>query len=237
MRRGIRPSGRDPVSAVVWTDASYLVQTDGMASPRLDTREEVRRIRLEIADEIAALSPDQWETASWCAGWRVRDVLGHLVQTGEATLPSMFWQIIRNGVRPDRAIRRIARDFGDQPVPVLVERLRVADGGLRIPGIPPEVGLGDVLVHSADALRPVGIMPDPPLADVIVVLDTYVKWGRRLVHAVPHRAVTLAATDSNWRRGSGPEVRGRAIDLLLLMANRRQVVERLEGPGIAQLAL
>jgi hypothetical protein len=102
-------------------------------------------------------------------------------------------------------------------------------------GLPPELGLGDLLVHSADALRPAGIMPEPPLGDVLVVLDTYRKWGRRVVHATPDRGVCLAATDADWRRGTGPEVRGRAIDLLLLVANRRQVVDRLDGPGVAQL--
>ena len=80
-------------------------------------------------------------------------------------------------------------------------------------------------------------MPDPALADVLVVLDTYKKWGRRVVHAVPHRGVSLAATDADWCMGAGPEVRGRAIDLLLLVANRRQVIDRLDGPGVGQLAL
>ena len=103
--------------------------------------------------------------------------------------------------------------------------------------MPPEVGLGDLLVHSADALRPAGLIPDPPLADVLVVLDTYKKWGRRVFHAVPHRSVSLAATDANWRSGAGLEVRGKAIDLLLLMANRRQVVDRLEGPGVERLII
>jgi hypothetical protein len=43
-------------------------------------------------------------------------------------------------------------------------------------------------------------MPDPPLADVLAVLDAYQKWGRRVFHAVPHRGVCLAATDANWRQ-------------------------------------
>jgi uncharacterized protein (TIGR03083 family) len=213
-------------------------QTVGVASPSVNTPGEVRRLRLEIADEVAALSPDRWDIPSWCTGWRVRDVLGHLVSMAEATRLAMFWQIIRNPVQPDRAVDRMARALGGQPVPELVGRLRrAADGGVHVAGLPPELGLGDLLVHSADALRPAGIMPDPPVADVLVALDTYKKWGRRVVHAVPDRDVSLAATDADWRRGSGPEVRGKAIDLLLLIANRRQVVDRLDGPGVAQLDL
>jgi uncharacterized protein (TIGR03083 family) len=215
---------------------AHLRQTYGMATTGVDTRAELRRLRLEFADGISALSPEQWDIPSWCTGWRVRDVLGHLVGMRETGPLSMFWQTICSGFSPDRAVDRMARSVGSQPVPALVERLRrAADGGFHVVGVPLELGLGDLLVHSADALRPAGTMPDPPIADVIVVLDTYKKWGSRVVHAVPHRAVSLAATDTDWRQGTGPEVRGRAIDLLLLVANRLQVIDRLDGPGVVQL--
>jgi len=207
-----------------------------MADASVDVTGEVRRLRLEIADDIAALSPGQWDLPSWCTGWRVRDVLGHLVHMAESTQVSLSWQIMRNGVRPDVALERIARKLGDQPVPELAARLRsAADRHSRVPGAPSALGLGDLLVHSADALRPTGTIPDPPVADVLVVLDAYGKWGRRVVHAAPDRGVSLAATDAEWHRGSGPEVRGKAVDLLLFVANRQQVVERLEGPGVARL--
>lgn len=148
----------------------------------------------------------------------------------------MLWQVVRHGLQPDRAIDRMARTVGSQPVPELADRLRRAVDRPFI-GLPPELALGDLLVHGADALRPAGMMPDPPRADVLVVLEIYEKWGRRMFHAVPHRGVTLAATDACWRSGSGPEVRGRAIDLLLLVANRRQVVDHLEGPGLRALTI
>jgi hypothetical protein len=158
------------------------------------------------------------------------------VQNAEATPMSIFWQIIRNPVRPDHVVDRLARELGGRPVPELAERMRrAAARHYKLPGLPSALGLGDLLVHSADMLRPAGTVTDPQLADVLVVLDIYKKWGRKVFHAVPHRSVSLAATDASWRSGSGPEVRGKAIDLLLLMANRRQVVDRLKGPGVAQL--
>ncbi|MET0954878.1 MAG: maleylpyruvate isomerase N-terminal domain-containing protein, partial [Cryobacterium sp.] len=30
-----------------------------------------------VADLLATLTPEQWESQSLCAGWRVRDVAGH----------------------------------------------------------------------------------------------------------------------------------------------------------------
>ena len=209
-----------------------------MDAASVDIWEEVRRLRLEIGKEIAGLSPDQWDMPSWCTGWRIRDVLGHVVQNVEAIQLSMFWQMIRNPVRPDRVIDRLARKLGGQPIPELVERLcRAADRRFHLVGLPPAMAIGDLLVHEVDALRPAGIVLDPPIADVLMVLDIYKKWGRRVFHAVPHRDVSLVATDASWRSGSGPEVRGKAIDLLMVVANRRQVVDRLEGPGLAQLTL
>jgi hypothetical protein len=43
------------------------------------------------------------------------------------------------------------------------------------------------------------------------------------------------ATDVDWSTGRGPEVRGKAIDVLLLLANRRQVTTTLTGPGLSAL--
>ncbi|HET6916362.1 MAG TPA: maleylpyruvate isomerase family mycothiol-dependent enzyme [Acidimicrobiales bacterium] len=208
-----------------------------MGTSGVDVRAELGRLRLEFVDAVAGLSPDQWDVPSWCAGWRVRDVVGHLVSmrvTGQAEL---FWRIARTGFRPDRAVDRLARQFGDRPEAQLLEQLRDAgDEGFRLPGVPAELGLGDLLVHTADALRPLGISPDPPVDDVVVVLDVYKRWGRRVFHALPHQGVALVATDVEWRDGLGPEVRGKAIDLLLLVANRRQVIGCLDGPGVQHLS-
>ena len=55
------------------------------------------------------------------------------------------------------------------------------------------------------------------------------------MHAVPQRGRRLVATDLDWSRGSGPEVEGKSLDLLLFVANRRQVLPCLEGPGVAGL--
>lgn len=126
-----------------------------------------------------------------------------------------------------------AKRLAEVPVPGLAGRLRAAQGGIRVPGFPIAIGLGDVLVHTADAFRPLGMGVDAPPADAIPVLDAYWQKGRTIFHAAPHRGRRLVATDIEWKRGSGPEVRGKAIDLLLLVANRRQVLSCLEGPGLA----
>jgi uncharacterized protein (TIGR03083 family) len=201
------------------------------------TSEELRaamsRVRCDLADRIESLPPEQWEADSWCAGWRVRDVLGHLVSMAETTRGSLALLIIRNGGRGDRAVDRLARRVGADAVPELARRLRTA-GGTSIGGSA-AVGLGDVLVHSSDALADLGQEVDASCDEITPVLDAYWRAGRVIVHASPHRGRRLVATDTDRSRGKGPEVRGRARDLMLLLANRRQVVPRLEGPGLAGL--
>jgi hypothetical protein len=46
------------------------------------------------------------------------------------------------------------------------------------------------------------------------VLDAYWRRGRMVVHAEPQRGRRLVATDLDWARGSGPEVKGKATDLV-----------------------
>ena len=196
----------------------------------------VRRRRCELADAVEALKPDQWGTPSWCEGWRVRDVLGHLVYLAEATQVSILTDLLRAGGRPDRSVDRAARRLGDEPVSELATRLReAADGRYHVIGSPPAVALGDVLVHSADALRRLGLVIEPEPDEVRLVLPIYRRLGRLVFHAAMPRNIRLVATDLEWQSGRGPEIRGKAFDLLLLLANRRQVVTELEGPGLSSL--
>jgi uncharacterized protein (TIGR03083 family) len=202
----------------------------------VDVPQQVARLRLLFADRVESLDETAWNAASWCADWRVRDVLAHLVRGAEMTPLALTRILLRGGLRPDRAVSNAAKQLGDVPVAELADRLRVsAEGGFRLPGFPEAMGLGDVLVHSADAFRPLSLDVDAPPAAVALVLDAYWRRGRMLVHAEPQRGRRLVATDLDWTKGSGPEVRGKAIDLALLVSNRRQVLPCLEGPGLAGL--
>jgi uncharacterized protein (TIGR03083 family) len=197
---------------------------------------EVARLRRQFADQMVSLDEAAWESPSWCAGWRVRDVLAHLVRGAEMTYGSLTVDVLRGGFRPDASVRKAARRLGDTPVPELADRLRAAaTRRFHLVGSSEGMGLADVLVHSADAFRPVGLDVEVAPDDVVPALDTLWTRGRVVVHAVPQRGRRLVATDVDWSRGSGPEVEGKSLDLLLLVANRRQVLPCLEGPGLAGL--
>gem|GEM_PF-5738027 len=126
----------------------------------------------------------------------------------------------------------MARQLGDQPVLELAHRLRASVGGrFYAPGMPPAVALGEVLVHACDAFRPLGLDIEVSPATVVPALDAYRRVGPLTFRTAPQRRARLTATDTAWSAGRGPEAVGRAIDLLLLLAGRRQVLDALDGPG------
>jgi uncharacterized protein (TIGR03083 family) len=194
---------------------------------------EVARLRHQFADRITALDERAWDEASWCSGWQVRDVLAHLVRNAESTPWSLMSDLLRGGFRPDYSVNKATKRLRVVPVPELADRLRrAADERLRSGGSTKPFGMGDVVVHSADAFRPIGEDVDVPPDVAASVLDAYWDRGRIVVHAAPHRGHRLVATDLDWSKGSGTEIRGRTIDLVLFVANRSQVLPCLEGPGL-----
>lgn len=95
------------------------------------------------------------------------------------------------------------RSDGLQDVPELADRLRKgAEGRFRLPGNPEGMGLTDVLVHSADAFRAVGLDLDAPPVDAAPALNALWKTDR-VVHAVPGRVESLTSS-SLAIAGPGP---------------------------------
>jgi hypothetical protein len=48
--------------------------------------------------------------------------------------------------------------------------------------------------------------------------------------------VTLRMTDADWSHGSGPEVSGPGVAILMAMAGRKAVLPDLQGDGVTILA-
>jgi len=202
----------------------------------VDVWARVSGYRLELADRVEVLDSTELDTQSWCEGWRVRDVIGHLVHLAEATQRTMVGAIARNGLPPDRALSVVAQQLGQLSGSELADRLRRARSGrFHVVGTPASVALGEVLVHAEDALRPIGQTLAASPDDVVPVLGIYRRVGRIAFHRRRSPKVCLRADDADWTAGQGPDVKGQAIDLLLLLANRRQVLASLTGEGVSLL--
>jgi len=67
--------------------------------------------RTDLVDLLVTLRPEQWEAPSLCEGWRVRDVVAH-VMSFDVNLLRMFRRAIRGRIfhQPGRRRRTCAAE-------------------------------------------------------------------------------------------------------------------------------
>jgi len=192
--------------------------------------------REALVDDLAALTDEQWATASLCPGWSVRDVLGHLIATAKMTPGAFFASLARAGFRfNDMSGKLIAAEATAAPADGLAELRRHLTDTTHPPG-PAEAMLGEAVVHGEDIRRPLGIKRAYPPEAVTRAADFF--KGSNLLIGTKRRiaGLGLRASDLEWAAGSGPEVTGPALSLLLAMTGRAAAVEDLSGDGVATLA-
>jgi uncharacterized protein (TIGR03083 family) len=198
----------------------------------------VRSLRLQLADFLEAVPEEEWEAPSLCEGWRVRDVVGHVSVVPRVTLRQMLAVAPRARFDVDRVNMLVGIQEGQRTPQELVALLRQHAAhrtGIR-PVPDPRNLLFDLVVHGQDVAR--------PLRRQLPVASSVAQQGLDRVWAMgwPFRArarlggLRLRATDTGWSVGEGPEVRGSALDLLLVATGRRaSVVDDLDGPGVPLL--
>jgi uncharacterized protein (TIGR03083 family) len=199
----------------------------------------VRELRLQLADFLQTLTVDEWDAPSLCEGWRVRDVVGHVSVVPRVTPRRMLAVAWTARFDIHRVNHLVGLQEGRRDPAELVEDIRrhAAD---RLPDRPvpdPRNLLFDLVVHGQDVAVPLGrdlpVRPDVARRGLERVWAMGWPFGARKRLA----GLTLRADDSGWTAGSGPEVRGSTLALLLLATGRTAaVVDRLHGPGVRSLA-
>jgi uncharacterized protein (TIGR03083 family) len=89
-----------------------------------DTREMAREERAELAAFLATLTPEQWDAPTLCAGWAVRDVVAHVIGYDLKGTSGFVRTLVRAGLSPDRANRRVVDDLRDLDPPGLLALVR-----------------------------------------------------------------------------------------------------------------
>jgi uncharacterized protein (TIGR03083 family) len=128
----------------------------------------------------------------------------------------------------------IARELGASGPETLEKFTAELDSTGRPPG-PVETMLGEVLVHSEDIRRPLGLPHTHPPEAVIEAADFYQRSNLIVGTKKRIAGVTLRATDGQWSHGDGPSVEGPMLSLLLAMTGRKQALDDLTGEGVAVL--
>lgn len=191
--------------------------------------------RQALIDDLGALSDEQWATQSLCAEWTVHDVFAHLTSLEKMTPPKFFVNLAGAGFNFNKfAARQVAREGAGGPAATMAE-YKAAAGRTSTPPGPKDTWLGEHFVHGEDIRRPLGITRSYPLPAVTQAVAFYAKSNVIIGGRDRVARLTLRATDTDFSVGSGPEVAGPAIALLLAASGRSSAHDELAGPGLETL--
>ncbi len=192
------------------------------------------RERSALVDDLSGLTPEQWRSPTLCGAWDVEDVVAHL---GAASTLSM-WGWIRSmaGARFDADVhnrRRLEEFRGATPTATLE---RFADvGPIGLPRKESPGGLGEVIVHSEDIRRPLGLRHEPEPEGLLAVARFFATKDFAVNSRSLVMGLRLVATDADFQAGSGPEAAGPLLSLVMAMAGRPEVLADLHGDGLPEL--
>ncbi|WP_062999543.1 maleylpyruvate isomerase family mycothiol-dependent enzyme [Nocardia mikamii] len=193
--------------------------------------------RTSLVELLRSLPDNGWEQPSLCAGWRVRDVVAHLILSADSGLGAILLNLIRARGDFDRMVRDTAIRHADRRTTTqLLAELHDSIGARITPvGTTAVDRLMDLLVHGQDIAIPLGITREMPVAAAELALDRIWNGGFPFHARKKFGSYRLVATDSAWTAGAGPVIEGSVTNLLLLITGRRPAPDRLTGDGAAQL--
>jgi uncharacterized protein (TIGR03083 family) len=188
-----------------------------------------------LADDLAGISDEQWKAPSLCPDWNVRRVVGHMTATARLTPGSFLGGFAKSGFNFNKfANGQIDKNLGPGTVATLANFRAVQNATTSPPG-PKQSWLGEVIVHSEDIRRPLGIVHTYDPGAVLEVAEFY-KGSNALIGTKGRIAgLSLTATDADFGHGSGEEVTGPLLSLLMAMTGRAAACDDLTGPGVAKL--
>lgn len=194
--------------------------------------------RLSLADLLETLTDVEWNRASLCEGWRIKDVAAHVAL---APQPPNAWGMLTEGVRAVGRFHRLNHDvsvrYADRPGVDLVAALRLHADSRRLPKLTNYRNiLFDILVHGQDIAIPLGRPREMPKEAARAGADRV--WTMGWPFWAKHRlkGFRFTATDVEWTTGQGADVHGPIDALLLLFTGRRAGLTSLSGPGSTALS-
>jgi uncharacterized protein (TIGR03083 family) len=197
----------------------------------------IEQERLSLADLLADLTDEQWNSPSLCDGWRVKDVAAHVALAPQPPSPlTMAIEVVRAGGRFHKLNRDFSVRHAEEPGVDLVAELREHAASRRLPKVTNYRNiLFDILVHGQDIAIPLGVPREMPIDAALAGIDRVWTMGWPFGAKRRLKQFRYVATDADWSAGDGPEVSGPVSALLLLLTGRPAALPRLSGPGVEAL--
>jgi uncharacterized protein (TIGR03083 family) len=191
--------------------------------------------RSALVEDLVRLRPEQWEAASLCDGWAVRDVVAHLAATAALTKRGFAREFLRAGFSSDRIVQRQVAAGRRHDYPDLLAALRSSVRCTASPPLPTITRITEIVVHGEDIRRPLGLQrtysTDHVGAAIAYIAGDRLSGGRRRL-----AGLRVKGTDADFTVGEGLAVEGPAVSLLLAACGRHVALSDLSGPGVNELA-
>jgi uncharacterized protein (TIGR03083 family) len=195
----------------------------------------IRAERVALIADLEALIDAQWSTPSLCAGWTVRDVLAHMTMTAKMTPGRFVGKLASSGFRFNAMTAKGVQDErGVTAADTLAEFKAQLDRTTAPPG-PLDAMVAEIVIHSQDIRRPLGIAHTFQPEALTVVGDFVTKGNLLLGGKRRSTGLALTATDVDWHHGTGPAVTGPLPSIILALTGRRAGLSDLNGDGLATL--
>jgi uncharacterized protein (TIGR03083 family) len=188
-----------------------------------------------LVEDLVRLEPEEWEIASLCDGWAVRDVVAHLAATAVLSKRGFARAFVRSGFSSDRIVHRQVANARSRTPAELLAALRTSANSTASPPLPTITRIIEIVVHGEDIRRPLGLRHT--YSTVHVGAAVAYLAGDRLSGAKRRLAgLRLTGEDADFTVGDGPAVEGPAVSVLLAACGRRVALSELSGPGVDELA-
>lgn len=190
---------------------------------------------LALADALEAIEEPRWDTASLCAGWRIREVVAHMTMAARYPEDRFMARLQEHGFDFTKLSNAVAHEDAELPTGELLANLRSrtmhewAPPGGGYPG-----ALNHVVIHGLDATLPLGLRRGGPEENLRFVLDGLTRDGGHSRFDVRVEGRRLEATDLDWSYGSGAPLQGTGEDLAVALCGRALPEGRLAGAPLAR---
>lgn len=192
----------------------------------------VHEERTSLANFVAGLSGQQWESPSLCALWRVRDVVAHVLSYDDLNASGWVRRYIVDARCSIDRFNQIGVDFyaeaSHDELTALVHERALPRGYMAAF---PRIGLLDAMIHQQDIRRALDVpraIPEHRLrAALYAALRMPLTRG-----AWRARGLRLVAEDVHWSFGAGQAVAAPGEVLLMALAGRSTALADLEGSGV-----
>jgi uncharacterized protein (TIGR03083 family) len=206
-----------------------------MAGATRDVWADVHVERGALVEDLSRLGPEQWDVASLCKGWAVRDVVAHLAATAVLSKRGFAREFVSAGFSVDRIVQRQVAAGRQRDPNVLLAALRTSVSATASPLLPVISRVVEIIVHGEDIRRPLGLRH--AYSNVHVGAAVAYLAGDRLSGGKRRLAgLKLIGNDARFVVGDGLAVEGPAVSLLLTACGRRVALPELSGPGVGELS-